>query len=72
MQKTAYSALKDKNSDKLALLKDVFSLYKSLHNLNITHLDATFKNILIANDGLKAIDFEYYAGENFSLQAQSI
>lgn len=51
-------------------LIEVVRTYRKLHDLGITHLDATLKNFIINNDKIKVIDFEYYPSEELSLEVQ--
>lgn len=54
------------------LLETLLGLYEQLHQHDITHLDATLKNIFWdqTTHSFKLVDFEYYAEETLSLKEQ--
>lgn len=54
------------------ILEDVIKIYAQLHQLGITHLDATLKNCIWDEKEakIKIFDFEYYAIEAMSFELQ--
>lgn len=54
------------------MLQDVIKVYFQLHQLGITHLDATLKNCIWDDKEarIKIFDFEYYAVEAMSFELQ--
>lgn len=52
------------------ILEEAIQVYRKLHDLGITHLDATLKNFILDDKKMKVIDFEYYPSENLSLEMQ--
>lgn len=69
-----FSIVKKDPSSLWRLLEQSLQLYEKLHMLDITHLDATFKNIFwdSNSNSFKIVDFEYYASKHFSLQKQKL
>jgi len=65
-----FDILKKDKSQVWSLLTEAIKTYKSLHNLEITHLDATLKNFIIDNKKMKVIDFEYYPSKELSVETQ--
>lgn len=52
------------------VLEEAIQVYSKLHELGITHLDATLKNFILDNGRMKVIDFEYYPAADLSLELQ--
>jgi tRNA A-37 threonylcarbamoyl transferase component Bud32 len=65
-----YTLLEKDKSQVWNILIDAAYTYQKLHNLNITHLDATLKNFIMDKGKMKIIDFEYYPSKNLNLEVQ--
>jgi len=65
-----YTVLQSDKSQVWNILIDAVYTYKNLHDLGITHLDATLKNFIMDKGKMKVIDFEYYPSENLNLEVQ--
>ena len=71
---SAEKYLAKKKIDIYSFYELILKQYVKLHKQNITHLDATLKNIFFdENDKcFKIVDFEYYASDSFSIQEQKL
>ncbi len=65
-----FSILQKDKSQVWNILTEAVKIYRKLHDLGITHLDATLKNFIMDNMQMKVIDFEYYPSENVGLEVQ--
>ena len=65
-----YEDLKKDKKRVWRILEEAVRHYARLHALGVTHLDATLKNFIRTETGLRIIDFEYYPAENFSPDSQ--
>jgi tRNA A-37 threonylcarbamoyl transferase component Bud32 len=65
-----YNVLQKDKSQVWNILSEAVKIYRELHDLDITHLDATLKNFIIDGKRMKVIDFEYYPSEELSLETQ--
>lgn len=63
-----FSILQKDKSKVWDILTEATKTYKKLHDLGITHLDATLKNFIMDNTQMKVIDFEYYPAKKLSLE----
>ena len=65
-----FSILQKDKSQVWNILTEAVKTYRKLHDLGITHLDATLKNFIMDDTQMKVIDFEYYPAEKLSLDVQ--
>ena len=65
-----FDVLKKDTAKVWKILEEAILVYRKLHDLGITHLDATLKNFILDDGRMKVIDFEYYPSEDLSLEVQ--
>jgi len=66
----AFSILRKNKSEVWNILRFAITTYRELHDLGITHLDATLKNFVLEEGRMKVIDFEYYPSKELSMETQ--
>ena len=65
-----FSLLQKDKSKVWEILTEAVKTYRKLHDLGITHLDATLKNFIADDTQMKVIDFEYYPSDELRLEVQ--
>ena len=66
----AFDILQKDKSKVWYMLSAAVKTYRKLHDLGITHLDATLRNFIIEGNQMKVIDFEYYPSGDFKIESQ--